>query len=362
MHAATGPPAASGRRDTGAPVFDAAYRSLVRRRLALVVLLGVAAMASALLDVATGPSGLGIAGVVAGLADPASMSAAERVILFDVRLPYAVMAVVVGAALGLAGAETQTVLNNPLASPYTLGISWAAILGATLAIVFDLDVAGLGRAVSLPLAAFLFAALAGGLILLLAARFGPSTETIILFGIALLFTCSALISLLQFVADAEDVQESVMWSMGSLTQSSWRAIAAVTATLIVALPLALRASWALTLLRSGEEHARGVGVSVHRLRLGALLRTSLLAGTAVAFVGAIGFVGLVAPHITRLLVGEEQRLYLCGSLATGALLLSLASVGSKTIVPGVLIPVGIITALIGIPAFVTLIVAERSHR
>ena len=339
-----------------------AYGSLLRRRRAIVGLLLSAAVLSLLYNTATGPSDLGLTEVLRGLLAPDALPAGPRVILWEVRLPYACMAVVVGAALGLAGAETQTVLSNPLASPYTLGISWAAILGATLAIVLELDVAGAGPDLTLPLLSFVFAALAGLLILGLAARFGSNTDTIILFGIALLFTCSALVSLLQFVAEAEDLQASVLWSMGSLNRSGWTAIGIVTGVSLFVLPFSLRAAWAMTLLRGGEEQARGLGLSVHRLRLAALLRTSLLAGTAVAFVGAIGFVGLVAPHITRLLLGEDQRFYLPGSLAMGALLLSLASITAKLLVPGVIIPVGLVTALVGVPVFVALIVLRRRQR
>ena len=336
-----------------------AYRTIVNRRRVLLAGLALAAALSAIADIAIGPSALSLTKIASGILDPDQLSAADRVILWDIRLPYALMAVCVGAALGLAGAETQTVLSNPLASPYTLGISWAAILGATLVIVFDWQLPGLGRAIILPVAAFLAAALASLFILALAVRFGSNTETIILFGIALLFSCSALISLLQFVADAEDLQESVLWSLGSLTRSTWPSVFVVLAALAIVTPITLRSAWALTLMRGGDEHAMGAGLSPYRLRLAALMRASLLAATAVSFVGAIGFVGLVAPHIARLLLGEDQRFYLPGSLIAGALMLSAASIASKVILPGVIIPVGIVTSLVGIPIFVTLIAIRR---
>ena len=359
MNADTSRPLDGDRAAPSAPSFRDAYRRLVHRRRLLLGLLGVAAGLSLIADILTGPSALSLGQIAAGLLDPDQLSPAQWVILWDIRLPYALMAVSVGAALGLAGAETQTVLNNPLASPYTLGISWAAILGATVVIVFDWRLPGLGQAAVLPIAAFAAAALASLLILGLAVRFGSNTETIILFGIALLFSCSALISLLQFIADAEDLQESVLWGMGSLTRSTWPAVFLVLGALAVVTPLSLRSAWALTLMRGGDEQAMGAGLSLHRLRLAALMRASLLAATAVSFVGAIGFVGLVAPHIARLVLGEDQRFYLPGSLVAGALLLSLASIASKTVLPGVIIPVGIVTALVGIPVFVTLVVIRR---
>ena len=139
-------------RDTGLSVgFAASYRRLVRMRAGLLVGFAVVTILSLLIDLSTGPSSLSLLRVIEGLVSPKALAVGERVILWDVRLPYAMMAVFVGASLGLAGAETQTVLNNPLASPFTLGISWAAILGATFAIVFDLSIFGVGQLITPPI-------------------------------------------------------------------------------------------------------------------------------------------------------------------------------------------------------------------
>lgn len=335
------------------------YQRIVAKRLLLLGAMTIAVLVSVVVDVGTGVSDFPFSQIMAGLFEPESLNGAQRVILFDVRLPFSLMALAVGGALGLSGAETQTVLNNPLASPYTLGISGAAILGATLVIVTDVSIPGLGSGFAIPMAAFVASALASLLILALSLRFGSNTETIILFGIALLFCCTACISLLQFVAEAEDVQESVLWGMGSLTRSTWPGVAAVAATLALVVPFSLKSAWSLTLVRCGDEQAKGAGVSLRRLRLTSLLRSSLLAAMAVSFVGAVGFVGLVGPHVARLLLGEDQRFYLPGSLIAGALMLSLASIVSKLIVPGIIIPVGIVTSLVGIPIFVALILFRR---
>ncbi len=354
-------PSALSLPDTG-PDYAGAYRRLTRRRVVLLVAAAGATLLSLLLDLSTGPAGLGLGSILDGLLEPDSLSRTEQVILWNLRLPQALLALTAGACLGLAGAETQTALNNPLASPHTLGITFAAILGATLAIVFKVSLPLVPPILTLPAIAFLFAAGAGLLVLALSIRFGSNTETVILFGIALLFTCAALVELLRFVADAEDVQQSVLWSMGTLNRATWPAVAVVAGALAVGALFALRGAWSMTLLRSGDEQARSAGLSVHRLRLGALLRTSLLAGTAVSFVGAIGFIGLVAPHIARMALGEDHRFYLPGAMVAGGLLLSLASVFAKVIVPGVLVPVGIVTALIGIPAFLALVTIRRMRR
>ncbi len=338
-----------------------AYRRFVLRRVLCVTALAVAAVIALLVDVASGPAMLGLQDVVKGLWNPEALDAGTRVIIQDIRVPYALMAVVVGACLGLAGAEMQTALNNPLASPYTLGVGAAATLGAALVIVFNLSLFGLATDILLPLSAFVFAAAASILILVLSRTLGASVHSVVLFGIALLFGINAVVGLIQFVADAESVQQVVFWTMGSLARATIDKVAIVSLVLAICLPFSLRNAWAMTLLRRGEEQARSLGVAVERMRLLVLLRVSLLTASAMAFVGEIGFIGLVAPHIARLMLGEDHRFLLPGSALAGALLLSLSSIASKLLVPGVVLPVGIVTALVGIPLFITLIVG-RSRR
>ncbi|GAB4071595.1 iron ABC transporter permease [Ancylobacter sonchi] len=338
-----------------------AYARRQRRRLAILAGLLAIMAAGMLVDIATGPSGLSIGAVLRTLLDPAAAEPGIRVIVWEVRLPAALMAVLVGAALALAGAEMQTILNNPLASPFTLGVSSAASFGAALSIVLGLAIPGLPGNWNLPLFAFLFAF--GSVLLLqaLARLRGTGVETLVLFGIAMVFTFNALVALVQFVASQEALQQLVFWSMGSLARATWAKLGVLAAVLAVLVPLALRDSWQMTALRLGEDRARSFGIALGRLRFASLLRVSVLTGTSVAFVGTIGFIGLVAPHIARLLVGEDHRFYLPASVLTGAGLMSLASVGSKLIVPGTLLPVGIITSLIGIPFFVTLILSRRGN-
>ncbi|WP_370229244.1 FecCD family ABC transporter permease, partial [Marinobacter nauticus] len=180
-------------------------------------------------------------------------------------------------------------------------------------------------------------------------------------GIALLFGINAVVGLIQFMADAESVQQIVFWTMGSLARASLDKVAIVALVLALCLPFSLRNAWAMTLLRSGEEQARSLGIRVERMRLVVLMRVSLLTAAAMCFVGEIGFIGLVAPHIARLMLGEDHHFLLPGSALAGAVLLSLSSIASKLLVPGVVLPVGIVTALVGIPLFITLIIG-RSRR
>ncbi len=335
------------------------YKSFVKRRVVWITLLACAVIITALINIATGPSGMPTGLVISGIIDPASLSRSEEVILWQVRLPFALMAVFIGACLGLAGAEMQTVLNNPLASPSTLGVMYAATLGASLAIVLKVAPFGLPENYIVPIFAFIGAVLSVLLIQFLSRVFGATVDTVILFGIALVFALQALISLIQFVADSDSLQQIVFWTMGSLARATWEKVFIVASVFGVCLPFSIRHVWKMTALRGGEDYAKSFGVSVERLRLAVLFRVSILTAVAVAFTGVIGFVGLVGPHISRLAFGEDHRFYLPGSALAGGLILAGASVLSKTLVPGILIPDGIVTALIGIPLFLALLINQK---
>ncbi|WP_323118066.1 FecCD family ABC transporter permease [Burkholderia alba] len=335
------------------------YRAVATRRLGALLLLAGVLAALIVADIATGPSPFAIRDIVAGLFYPDTLSLEQRVILWDVRLPYAIMAVLVGCALGLAGAEMQTVLNNPLASPFTLGISAAASVGASLVVISGWQLVLWNENLALSLGAFCCATGATLLIIWLAWRHGATTETVVLFGIGLMFSFEALLWLLQFIADSNALQQIVFWSMGSLARASWSKIAILSCVLTLCALWASTGVWTMTALRAGEEQARSMGIAVERLRLLTLVRISLLSATALSFVGTIGFVGLVGPHMSRLLVGEDHRYYLPGSMLAGAIMLSGASILSKTLISGVVLPIGIITALVGVPLFMTLITRRR---
>ena len=334
----------------------ASWRAAGARRLGVVGLALAGLAASFAADLATGPALLPIGeviGVLAGRSDDRMLEA----IVLQLRLPIAVMAALVGAALGLSGAVMQTILNNPLASSYTLGISAGAGFGAALAILAGAALP-LPEAWAVPGAAFMGAGIACAIVGGVGRLRGATPELLVLAGIACLFMFQSLLSLVQFLASPEALQQIVFWLFGSLTRSSLTNAAAVAVVLCVVLPLLLRDAWRLTALRLGDERAGALGVRVGALRLRCFVAVSLLTGVAVAFVGTIGFVGLVAPHIARMLVGEDQRHLLPASAAFGALLLSCASVASKAILPGTVFPIGIVTALIGVPFFAWLVLAR----
>ncbi|MNZ63541.1 Hemin transport system permease protein HmuU [compost metagenome] len=335
------------------------YKKILLRRFILGGVLLLLILLSLLLDFTLGPSGISVATLWHTLFDAASADAGTRVIVWDLRLPFALMAVVVGLALGLAGAEMQTILNNPLASPFTLGVSSAASFGAALAIILGVGIPGIPDQWFISVNAFVFALMACFILDGISRWTRVATSGVVLFGIALVFTFNALISILQFVASEDTLQGLVFWTMGSLARASWDKLAILVVVLLIVVPLSLKNAWKLTALRLGEDRAVSFGINVRKLRLTTLLRISIISALTVAFVGPVGFIGLVAPHISRMMFGEDHRFYLPGSMLIGALVLSLASVLSKNIVPGVIIPVGIVTSLVGVPFFLSIIIRHR---
>jgi len=337
------------------------YRRLVLRKRLILCGLVILLMCSVMLDLALGPASYSLSEVLGALFSPDSASPQLRVVMWDIRLPVALMAVAVGAALSLAGAQMQTILNNPLASPFTLGISAAASFGAALGLAFGVALLPLAAQFMVPLNAFIMAMLSALLIHFLSMRRGVTAETIVLLGIALVFTFNALLALVQFFATEQAVAAVVFWTMGSLTKATWPKLGVICLVILITLPIFAWRAWALTALRLGDDKAASFGINVRSLRFQTLIMVSLLASFPVAFVGTIGFIGLVGPHIARMLIGEDQRFFLPASLLTGSLILSASSVVSKTLIPGAIFPIGVVTSLIGVPFFISLILGGKKN-
>lgn len=336
----------------------AGYRRLARRRAAALGITGALIAATTLVDIATGPAMLPIGTVARTILGLMAPDPAIDAIVWTIRLPIAFMALVVGAALGLSGAVMQTVLNNPLASSYTLGISAGAGFGAALAIALG-GALPLGPAYAVPASAFAFAAVTCATVFALGRSRGMMPETMVLAGIGLLFLFQALQSLLQFLVSPETLQAIVFWLFGSLLKSTWPKVGVVAAVVAAGVPAVMADAWRLTALKLGDERAGSLGIDLPALRLRMFLAVSTLTAIAVAFVGTIGFVGLIAPHIARMLVGEDHRFLLPMSALAGSLLLSAASIASKTVSPGAVFPIGIVTALLGVPFFFVLVLRAR---
>ncbi|HWR40982.1 MAG TPA: iron ABC transporter permease [Patescibacteria group bacterium] len=335
------------------------YKEMSARKLLWVATLAAVCGITLLTDVLVGPAWLTVPEVMSAIFTPGSSDPAAQVIVWTLRLPAALMAIVVGATLGIAGAEMQTILDNPLASPYTLGVSSGAGFGAALAIVWGAGVFPGFDEYLVSLNSFIFACLTCFLIYLIGRVRQVNAETMILAGIGLLFLFHSLLALLQYLATPEALQGIVFWLFGSLMKTTWPKLGIVTFALLLAIPLLIKDSWELTALKLGDDKAKSLGIDVERLRLKTFLLVSLLTASAVCFVGTIGFIGLVGPHIARMLVGEDQRYFLPMAALSGAVLLSAASIGSKIIIPGAIFPIGIVTSLIGVPFFFSLILSKK---
>ena len=350
-------PAAAGHE---APVMDVRLRRVPWLLAALVLGLVLAALVS----VGTGQYSISPAEVVAGLrraltgaAAPDRATQMADAALVTVRLPRVLMALLVGAALACGGALMQGVFGNPLAEPGIVGVSSGAAAAACIVIVFGLTFLGEWTMVA--------GAFVGGLVatavVYTTARQDGRTEvvTLVLTGIAVNAVGGAVIALMTFLGDSSAREEIVFWQLGSLNGSRWDHVWIVTPVVLVCLAASLLSARSLDLLALGEKPARHLGVDVERLRLSVVVLVALLTSAAVAFAGIISFVGLVVPHLIRMLVGPGHRVLLPASMLGGALLLAVADTVARTAVPYADLPIGLLTALVGGPFFFYLIRRPR---
>lgn len=335
------------------------YKKHSYRRIIFILIGLLICAVSFITDVIVGPASLTLRDVWLAVMQSPAVSKNADVIIWSIRLPTAVMALLVGASWGIAGAGMQTILDNPLSSPYTLGISAGAGFGASLVVVIGLSSLEFLGEFMVPFGAFVFAGLTSFFIYSINKIKNFSSETMILAGIGMMFLFQALQSLMQYMATPEALQNIVFWTMGSLTKANWLSISIVLVALLVMLPLMMRESWRLTALKLGDEKASGLGVNVEHLRVKIFLFISIITAVAVSFVGTIGFIGIVGPHIARMLVGEDQRYFLPLSAVCGMVILSLASIASKMLIPGAMFPIGIVTAIIGVPFFFSLVLTRK---
>ena len=326
--------------------------------IALVIALPVAMIAGVALGaVPVAPAevvaaiGRALGGVSGGLADT---------LIVQVRLPRVILAALVGASLAGAGALYQALFRNPLADPYILGVSSGAGLGAMAAFVLTAGATAL-RFGAVPIAAFTGALLTMLLVVRLASSRGRLEATsLLLAGVAISYTLSALTSFLMVYA-RQQMAVIVYWMMGGLSAASWQYVAMITPMFVLGIIVPLLSTRELNLMLLGDERAGHLGLSVERFKLVMLAAASLLTAAAVAVSGLIGFVGLMVPHMVRLVLGPDHRSLLPASLLAGATVLVLADLAARTVLAPVEIPVGIVTAVLGGPFFVMLLVKGRAR-
>ena len=323
-----------------------------RRRVLTAGLLGLVALVLA--DLTTGSSGMNLETVLKALAQGPEAASTEAVIVWSIRLPMTLTALFVGSALSLAGLQIQNITGNALASPSTLGISSAAGFGAAASISLGITVFGM-LWIGTALAAFLMALVVSAAIYWLGGRRGMTPSTVILAGIVMNFFFMALQQFLQYHASPEVAQLISGWTFGNLERSTWTSAATAAAATIAASLYLIGRSWELTALTIGEERAQSLGVAVRSLRISAFSVSAVLIACAVSFIGTVSFVGLVAPHLAKLTLGEDQRYLLPGSLLAGGMLMLASSVAAKLLSSGAVLPVGIVTSLVGVPFLLVLL-------
>ncbi|MEZ5797728.1 MAG: iron ABC transporter permease [Paracoccaceae bacterium] len=320
-------------------------------------------LAASLLSLSSGAAGLGPVDLArAALGE--GLSPRDQVVFYGIRLPRLAMGLMVGAALAVAGTLLQGLFRNPLADPGIVGIGAGAGLGAVMAIV-------LGGALPPVLAAWAgaglvpVAAFAGGwgatMLLYRVATAGGRTDVamMLLAGIALAALAGAMTGVMVYMADDRQLRDLTFWSMGSLAGATWAKLAAALPLIGVALGLALRSGRGLNALALGEAQAHHLGVDVQRVKRGAIFGAAAATGAAVAISGGIGFVGIVVPHLLRLAQGPDHRRLMPQAALLGAALLVLADLMARTVVAPAEVPIGLVTALLGAPVFLWILLRQR---
>jgi iron complex transport system permease protein len=327
------------------------------RRATVATLLLVASVLAVLLSIRFGAVELSTWEVLDALRGDGPDS--NRIIIRELRAPRALLAVLVGGGLAISGAVFQALLRNPLAEPYILGISGGAAAGAVLVLALGLVAVA---SWALPLAAF------GGALAAIVLVFGVAASAdrrldvrvLLLAGVVVGAFFSACIALILALSDAPTVRSAVLWMMGTLSGATWRTVGGVAAYTLPSALVILGLARPLNAMAVGEETASYLGTDVERVKKGAYVVASLIAAAGVAFTGVIGFVGLIIPHGVRLVVGSDHRVLLPLAFLAGAGFLTLADLLARTALAPVEIPIGVITAFIGVPFFLVLL--RRSLR
>ena len=300
-------------------------------------------------------------------------SRANNRIIWSIRLPRVLAAIVAGAGLSVSGLIMQTTLNNSMASPSTLGVSNAAVFGANLSIIafsggflstgnnpnaFDVG----ANPYTTSLLAFVFSTLSLLLILGLCTARGFSPNVVVLSGIAIGSVWTAATTILQFYATDVGLSAAVVWSFGDLGRATYRTDLIMFVIVTLCVTFFMLMSWKYNALLSGEATAKTMGVNVEGLRFVSLLLASVITAACVSFWGIIGFVGIICPHVTKKLLGQDHRITIPVSCLSGSLLLLIADTLSRSIASGSALPVGAITSLLGAPFFIAIIFSRKENR
>jgi len=345
---------------------DMDYEGYIARKVTIGVFLSLSILLVSLYSLSHGAYHLSAVQVIEALLGGGDEGA--RLVVWNVRLPRIVAGLLVGASLAVAGAVLQGFLRNPLATPFTMGVSHGAMFGASLAILLGAGYAQSSGRISInnPYAVILFAfagAITATLVILLLAKLrGLSPEAMILAGVAMSSLFVALTTLVQYFADELQLAAMVYWSFGDLGRATWRENGLMLLAFLPAFVYFVFKRWDLNAAVMGDEVAKSVGVEVERVRLVSTFLAALVTAVGVAFVGVIGFIGLIAPHAIRLVAGGDYRFLIPLSALTGALLLVTADTLARLAFSPMILPVGVVTSFLGAPTFIYLLVKMEGRR
>lgn len=279
-------------------------------------------------------------------------------IVWDIRLPRAIFAIVAGAGLAVAGATMQSVMKNPLADPYTTGVSSGACFGVAIAAVLGLTVMSGETSGASVINSFVFALIPMLAIMFIAPRNGVSPATLILAGVAISYLFNALTTIVLTFTDSETLATVYEWQLGTITNVTWESVPVPFAVTVLGSVSTILLSKKLNVLSLGDDQATTLGLSVERMRMVLLILVSLMAASIISYAGIIGFVGLVSPHIVRMLIDSDNRFVIPGSALFGAAFLLLCDVVVRLLSPVESIPVGVVVSFIGAPIFLYLIIRQ----
>ena len=282
--------------------------------------------------------------------------------IFNNVMPGVIMALIAGAGLALAGTVMQSMMENPLADAYTTGISSGACLGAVTAIILGFSYSNVASGAGIVVNAFIGSLIPAIIIILLVKYIGNSPSTIILIGTALTFFFNSMVTFIMITASAESLQDAYIWQVGSVTGASWTDMPLMLFLTLLSAILVQISSNKLNIMSAGEKTAKSLGLDVVQFRMLCIILTSILIASIISFTGVIGFIGLVAPHITRFLVGGDNRFVVPGSIIMGSLVLVLADLASRLLADFGNIPIGVVMSFVGAPIFLYLIVRRKSEK
>ncbi len=341
-----------------------------KRKPAVILILAIAVFILAFVCLLIGPSRMEVSECLAALAGKST--AGNNRIIWNIRIPRILAAIIAGAGLSASGLIMQTTLNNPMASPSTLGVSNAAVFGANLSIIaFAGGFLSTGNNLTnytagtnpyaTSLMAFLFSTLSILLILALGRLRSFSPGVVVLAGIAVGSVWTAGTTLLQFYATDVGLSAAVIWNFGDLGRATYRTDLIMLGVVMLGTVFFMLMSWKYNALLSGDAAAKAMGINTERMRFVSLLLASMITAVCVSFLGVIGFVGIICPHVIKKLMGQDHRYALPASMLAGSLLLLLADTFSRSMGNGSALPVGAITTLLGAPFFVAIIFSKRGN-